>query len=76
MLMRKGMCNTAVSPFDLATYCCFAASNRTVDTNFSIIQLEPNILILTDNTFLISQNILADLKGPKGKHNLLSLYMI
>ena len=25
---------------------------------------------LTNNKFLISQNILADLKGPKGKFNL------
>ena len=25
---------------------------------------------LTDHKFLISQNILADLKGPKGKYNL------
>ena len=28
---------------------------------------------LTNNKFLISQNILADLKGPKGKYNLTPL---
>ena len=47
-----------------------------VNTKTSIIEYEPNILIvgkkmiLTDKKILISQNTLAELKGSKGKYNL------
>ena len=56
--------------------CNFAPFNRVVDTKTSIIQMGPNILNIVKNVnlnrnkFLISQNTLADLKGPKEKYNL------
>ena len=57
-----------------ANYCNFASFNRVIDTKTSKIQMGPTWYvktlvrkwISTDNNFLISQNTLADLKGPKG----------
>ena len=52
-------------------HCNFATFNRVVDTKTSIIQMEPNVInvgqkmnlyIYTCTKFLLSQNILVDLK--------------
>ena len=52
-------------------FCNFATFNSVVDTKASIIQMGPNILHVNLNRFfLFSQNIVADLKGPKVKYNL------
>ena len=52
-------------------YCNFATFNRIVETKTSILVLSEEVKYLkrwteNDNVFLISQNTLADLKGPKG----------
>ena len=57
-------------------YCNFASFNTEVHTKTCIIQMGPNVLYVGYKmnvnqkhfVFLISQNALADLKGPKGKN--------